>query len=99
MFLQTTISATTGTGTGAGTGHRCNTGNFAEQHSTVDRDPTSVVGGSYHKANSHNHRQYHMQTGILLRIDSCAAASNTNLPADMAEAEVVPEDPPLELMA
>ena len=34
-----------------------------------------------------------MQTGLLvLRIDSCAAASNTNLPADMAEAAVVPED-------
>ena len=40
-----------------------------------------------------NHRHYHMQTGLLvLRIDSCTAASNTKVPADMTDAAVVPED-------
>ena len=89
MFLQTTIPATTGSGTGSGTGHRCNPGKFAEQHSTVDMDQPSTVDMDY---NDHCH--YHIHTGLLvLRIDSCVAASSTNLPADMEAAAVEPAGP------
>ena len=103
MFLQTTIPATTGSGTGSGTGHRCTTGNFADKHSTVDMDQPSAVRGSYRKVNSHNHCHYHlhsdhchykMHTGLLVvQIDSCVAASSTNLPADMEAAAVEPAGP------